>query len=251
MAAAAHRTVNLATADGMVPVKVLDPRDARGGVIVYMDAFGWRDELDRLCLMFAEAGYRTFLPDLFWRQGTLRFSAPPSADGPFDPAMAAANLATTMVMTVADTGAILAEFAGGGPGRCRAFGAVGYCMGARHALAAAGVYPNAIRYAACLHGGRMVTDDPSSPHLLIPRVKGRVYLAFAQNDHTCPPEHQAILRDILAASGVRGEAELYAAEHGWTFPDRWCHDPAAAAAVNTKVIRDLDEEVAGRGSLGT
>ena len=96
-----------------------------------------------------------------------------------------------------------------------------------------------------------MTDDPSSPHLLIPRVKGRVYLAFARNYHTCPPEHQAILRDILAASGVRGEAELYAAEHGWTFPDRWCHDPAAAAAVHTKVIRDLDEEVAGRGSLGS
>jgi carboxymethylenebutenolidase len=94
----------------------------------------------------------------------------------------------------------------------------------------------------------MVTEDPSSPHLLIPQVKGRVYLAFARNDHTCPPEHQAMLRDTLVSSGARGEAELYAAEHGWTFPDRWCHDPVAAAAVHAKVIRDLKEEVAGRES---
>jgi carboxymethylenebutenolidase len=248
MAAAATRTVKLATADGIVPVKVFEPEDAVGGVILYMDAFGWRDELDRLCLMFAEAGYRTFLPDLFWRQGTLRFSPMRSADEPFDSAMIAANLATTMEMTVADTGAILGEFAGNGPGRCRSFGTVGYCMGARHALAAAAAYPDAIRYVACLHGGRMVTEDSSSPHLLISRVKGRIYLAFARNDHTCPPEHQAILRDTLESAGARGEAELYAAEHGWTFPDRWCHDRSAAAAVHAKVIRNLNEEVAGRGS---
>jgi carboxymethylenebutenolidase len=162
--------------------------------------------------------------------------------------MIAANLATTMEMTVADTGAILAAFAGSGPGRCRSFGTVGYCMGARHALAAAAAYPDAIRYAACLHGGRMVSEDASSPHLLISRVKGRIYLAFATNDHTCPREHQVILRHTLASAGVRGEAELYAAEHGWTFPDRWCHDRVAAAALHAKVIRDLYAEVAGRGS---
>ena len=97
------QNIQIETPDGVAEAILATPAGAtpNAGVILYMDAVGWRDELDRLCLMFAEAGYRTFLPDLFWRQGTLRFSAPPSADGPFDPAMAAANLATTMVMTAA------------------------------------------------------------------------------------------------------------------------------------------------------
>jgi carboxymethylenebutenolidase len=249
MSVTASRVFDLRAQGGTMPVKVFEPNDLLGGVIIYMDAFGWRPELDALCRIYAEAGFKTFLPDLFWRQGTLRFSPPPSSDEPLDPAMIAANLATTMAMSVADTGVILSKFAGSGAGRCRLFGTVGYCMGARHALAAAVSYPDVIHYVACLHGGRMVSDEPSSPHLLIPRVKGRVYLGFAEDDDTCPDEDQKLLRETLAQSGVRGDAELFAAKHGWTFPDRWCHDPEAAAAVHAKVLGHLKEELAQRESM--
>jgi carboxymethylenebutenolidase len=238
------RDVGLDGPDGTVPVRVFAPSEPRGGLIVYMDAFGMRPELDGMCRDWASQGYTTFLPDLYWRQGRLRFPTPGGAHEPLHPAMVKANLATTMDMTVADTRTILDRFGGTGPGLLSRFGAIGYCMGARHALAAAAAWPDAIRFAACLHGGRMVWDGPDSPHLLIPKVKGSLYLAFATDDETCPDNHQALLRETLAASGVRGEAERVAAGHGWMFPDRWCWDEAVAGAVKTKILGVLASEVA-------
>lgn len=238
------RDVGLSGANGVLPVRLFVPSTSRGGLIVYMDAFGVRPELDLMCREWASHGYTTFLPDLYWRQGSLRFPVPRRGDEPLDPAMLRANLATTMDMTVADTRAILDHFGGDGPGLVRRFGTVGYCMGARHALAAAAAWPDRVRFAACLHGGRMVWDGPDSPHLLIPKVEGRLYLAFATDDHTCPDQHQALLRETLAASGVRGEAERVPAEHGWMFPDRWCWNEAVAEAVKAKILAALAGEVA-------
>jgi carboxymethylenebutenolidase len=70
--------------------------------------------------------------------------------------MHAANDATSLAMTRADTQAVL-DHARRAHGLAR-FGAVGPCMGARHALAAAARFPDEVRAAACLHGGRMVCD---------------------------------------------------------------------------------------------
>jgi carboxymethylenebutenolidase len=238
------RDVPLEGPEGVVPVRVFAPPAPRGGLIVYMDAFGVRPELDRMCIEWASQGYLTLLPDLYWRQGRVRFAVPRRREDPLDLAMVDANLATTMDMTVSDTRLILDRFGGDGPGRVSRFGTVGYCMGARHALAAAAAWPDRIRFAACLHGGRMVWDGPDSPHLLIPKVRRRLYLAFATDDDTCPDDHQTLLRETLVASGVRGEAERLAAGHGWMFPDRWCWDEAAAATVKAKILAALKSEVA-------
>jgi carboxymethylenebutenolidase len=222
--------------DGPVPVRVFRPARPRGCVIVDMDAFGWRPELDGICARYAAQGYATFLPDLYHRLGKVRFAPPASADEPLDPAMHRANDATTIAMTLADTGAIL-DYAGRDAQlRSLAFGVVGYCMGARHALAALATFPDRIKAAACLHGGRMVWDGESSPHLYIPRLKGHAYFAFAADDPTCPAEHQALIEATIAASGAPATTERFAAAHGWTFPERHCHDPAAAERVWAKVL---------------
>lgn len=234
----------IATSEGDLPVKVFESGEARGGLILFMDAFGWRDELDRMCAQWAGEGYRVFLPDLYWRQGTLRFPVPANREAPFDPAMVCANLATTMEMSVADTRAILERWGGTTPGRCARFGAVGYCMGARHALAAAARCPDRVTFTACLHGGRMVSGGPDSPHLLIPQVRGRLYLGFATDDDTCPEEHQALLARTLVESRVDGQVERFAAAHGWMFPDRWCFDAACAATARAAILRGLAATVA-------
>lgn len=236
-------TIRLATAAGVQPVRVFAPSGPpRGGVILYMDAFGWRDELDAMAARYAEAGWLTFLPDMFYRLGTIRF-APPAGPQLLDPAMHQANSATTMAMSVADTGALLAHCAAGFPSISR-LGAVGYCMGARHALAAATVYPERITAAACLHGGRMVDASDGSPHLLIPKCSGALYFGFARDDETCPPEHQALIERTIQASGARAEVEHFEAAHGWTFPTRWCHDHAAAERAFAAVLALFDRAVA-------
>jgi carboxymethylenebutenolidase len=235
-------TIALRTADGEQPVKVFTPAGKpRGGVLVYMDAFGWRDELDGMAARYAEAGWLTCLPDMFYRQGTVRFP-PPDGPGKLDPAMHAANSVTTLAMSIADTGALLDWAAAAHPDVQR-FGAVGYCMGARHALAACVRHAETVKAAACLHGGRMVWDGPDSPHLLIPQARGGLYFAFARDDETCPPEHQALIEETIRACGARAEVEHYEAKHGWTFPTRWCHDAAAAERTSEKVLALFEREV--------
>lgn len=239
--------IDLRTADGMMPVRVFEPaessRDRQGGVILYMDAFGLRPELDRLCRRYADAGYVTFLPDLYYRLRVRRFAVPASADDPLDPAMHAANAATTVEMTLADTGALLAHVLATPRYSLRRFGTVGHCMGGRHAVAAAASYPQEIAAAASLHGGRLVWEGDTSPHLYIPRVQGALYFAFAAHDETCPDAHKALIERTIAESGVRGMTEHYAAAHGWTFPERWCFDREAAERTFDRVLALFDYNV--------
>ena len=126
------------------------------------------------------------------------------------------------------------------------FGTVGYCMGARHALAAAAAYQDWITAAALLHGGRLVWDGSDSPHRLIPsNVSTALYFGFAANDETCPEPHKRLIEQTIAANSARARTEQYSAHHGWTFPSRWCYDAAAAEHAFTTVVELFDTEVAG------
>jgi carboxymethylenebutenolidase len=229
-----------------VPVRVFVPGAAhrKGAVIFYMDAFGLRPELDDMAQRYADAGYVTFLPDLYHRLDQRRFRVTATADEPLDPAMNAANSATTLAMTVSDTATILDHVAANPVYGVAKFGTVGYCMGARHALAAAAAYPDKITAAALLHGGRLVWDGPDSPHLLIPRISAAVYFGFAANDETCPDRHKRLIEQTIAASSARARTEQYSAGHGWTFPSRWCYDAAAADYAFKTVVELFDTEVA-------
>lgn len=239
--------IDVCTADGMMPVRVFEPADPsahrKGGVILYMDAFGLRPELDGLCRRYAEAGYVAFLPDLYYRLPVRRFPVPRSASEPLDPAMQAANIGTTLEMTLADTGALLAHVLATPRYRVHRFGTVGHCMGGRHAVAAAATFPQEVTAAASLHGGRLVWEGDTSPHLCIPRVQGALYFAFAAHDQTCPDAHKALIERTIAESGVRGTTEHYAAAHGWTFPERWCFDREAAERTFARVLALFDADV--------
>jgi carboxymethylenebutenolidase len=241
----ASTTLEIVTPDGCMPVRVFEPaaEPRKGGVLFYMDAFGLRPELDGMCRSYADAGFVVFMPDLYYRLGSLRFAVPCTSAQALDPAMMNANLATTVEMTIADTGAILDHIAATPAYAVQRFGAVGYCMGARHALGAGATYWRTIRAIACLHGGRLVWEGANSPHLYIPRVQGTVYFAFAAEDETCPDEHKALIERTIAQSSVAGRVEHYAAAHGWTFPERWCFDAVAAEHAFKAVLALFDEHV--------
>lgn len=242
-------TLHLPSPDGAVLVRYFPAEGApRGGVILYMDVFGLRPELDRMAATYAAAGYATFLPDLFHRRAERRFKVIDSAAEPVDPRAIAANDATTLAMSVADTRAILDHAAARPELAGLRFGAVGHCMGGRHALAALASFPDRIFAAASLHGGRLVSDAPDSPHLLLHSLRGVAYFAFAADDPTCPDAHKRIIEATIAASGAHASTEHVPAEHGWTFPERYCHDPHAAAGTMHRVLALFEAEVAQAGA---
>jgi carboxymethylenebutenolidase len=97
------------------------------------------------------------------------------------------------------------------------FGVAGYCFTGGYALRVAASQPDRVAAVASFHGGSLCTDAPASPHLLLPKIKSRLYFAHATKDRSMPPEAIAKLDAALAAWGGKYESEVYeGAFHGWT-----------------------------------
>ena len=227
-----EREVELATRDGRMPTFITHPEE--GGphptVIFFMDALGIREELRDMARRIGTVGYYVMLANLFYRDGGPSFDpALLQTQGP-DPEMMRINMATTHAMVLADTEALLG-FAADDPAAQGPVGTIGYCMGGRHAYAAAGRFPEQVAAMASLHGGFQVTDRTDSAHLLTRHIKAECYFGFAEGDPLAPPEHQEIIAAECARWGVPHRLEVYRAAHGFTFPERHCyHKPSAERA---------------------
>jgi carboxymethylenebutenolidase len=200
-------------ADGPFPVAVL-----------YMDAVGYREQLRENARRFAAGGFYCVVPDLFYRAGEgntfdmaeLRRSG---FQGPEAERMMRIVRSLTPDMVVADTQAILEAIASDPAASSAAAVCVGYCMGARFALRAASALADRFVAAAGIHPGQPITDQPDSPHLDLPGVRGELYFAFAESDRF-PPELVDRFREELARNGVRGTVErVPGTEHGFAMAD--------------------------------
>jgi carboxymethylenebutenolidase len=228
-----ERAIELPTEAGRMPVFITHPEE--GGphptVLFFMDALGIREELRDMARRLGTVGYYVMLANLFYRDGGPSFDpALLSSRGP-DPEMMRINVATTHAMVLADTEAML-RHAAGDPATRDPVGTIGYCMGGRHAYAAAGRFPDRVAAMISLHAGFQVTDRPDSAHLSTRRIKAECYFGFADGDPLSPPEHHEIIAAECARWNVRHRLEVYpGAEHGFTFPERHCyHKPSAERA---------------------
>lgn len=117
-------------------------------------------------------------------------------------------------------------------------GAVGLCFSGAFALRTAAARPDRISAAASFHGGGLYTESPASPHLVLPRVKARLYFGHAVEDQSMPPEAIDKLNAALEAWGGRFESESYAgAHHGWTVSDNPSYNQAQAEKAFSSLTR--------------
>jgi carboxymethylenebutenolidase len=225
-------SVTIRTHDGECPLYVLTPagQGPWPAVIFYFDAGGIRPAMLEMAQRLADTGYVALLPDLFYRYGPY---------GPFVPAEVfkgdfRAILGPLMATTgndkaAEDTGAFLSYLQSRRDVASSQVGAVGFCMGGGMAITAAATYPDRFAAVASFHGGRLATDAPTSPHLLAPRLRAKVYLGVAENDHSYPPEMAAKLEQVLTAANVHYRSETYTgAAHGWMMTDFPVFNPTAA-----------------------
>jgi len=230
----ARDDVSIETGDGECRTSVFTPDGGSGpwpGAIFFMDGLGIRPVLHEMAQRLADAGHVVLLPDLFHRAG------------PYEP------LDVQAVFSSGDVRAVLAPLLGSTDNRraaedTRAFlayldsrddvagskvGTTGYCMGGGISLTVAATYPDRIGAAASFHGGSLATDSELSPHLLVDRIQGRVYVGAADNDASYPPEMAARLIETLMAASIDHRHDLYVgAAHGWTMADAPVHDAGAA-----------------------
>ncbi|MBX3576130.1 MAG: dienelactone hydrolase family protein [Rhizobiaceae bacterium] len=190
-------------------------------VILYMDGPGIREELRRMARRFSAAGFVVALPNLYYRDGGPSFDAWAAATGSLSAEMVRLGKDLTLARVASDTGALIAASRMRPDVSKLPMGVVGFCMGGRHALAAAATYPDEIGAVASLHGGRLVTDSAQSPHLLIPNIRATGYFGFGALDHLVPSSEVAAVLTMIQNSGADIQVEVHAgAEHGYMFEER-------------------------------
>ena len=239
---------DLVTPDGVLDCYVFQPEGAGPWppVILYMDAFGIRPDLDVMAERLAAAGYVVAAPNLYHRSG---------AYAPFDPAQVAAGGAERdrfmgMIRSIdgetvmRDTAAVLALLDVEPSAKPGPLGAVGYCMGGGYALRAAGVFPDRVAAAASFHGGSLATDRPDSPHLLAGQIRARVYVGVAGIDPGFTDEQRNRLDAALQAAGVRFEIETYeGAQHGFAVHNHRVYNREASERHWERLLRLLEAEL--------
>lgn len=226
--------VTIPTPDGDARAFVFTPSSegAWPAVIFFMDAPAIRPALFQMAERLASNGYYVLLPDMFWRAGPyppIDIAAVMKDEAARRQVLGPLMASTDAERSTRDTGAFLDWLSQQPQVTGHKVGATGYCMGGAMALRAAGTFPDRIAAAAAFHGGRLATDAPDSPHRLASRIKAKVYVGGADQDHSFPPEEADRLRDALTAAGVKNTVEIYAgAKHGYAPPDMPVYDEAAS-----------------------
>ncbi|MFM0347878.1 dienelactone hydrolase family protein [Paraburkholderia sp. RL17-347-BIC-D] len=218
--------------DGPCNVWVLTP-ERQGkwpGVIFYMDAFGIRPVMIQMASHVASQGYIVLLADMFYRFGTYGpYDSQELLKGDFRATIGPLMASTDNHKAAEDTAALLAYLDSRGDVNGGTVGTVGFCMGGGMALTAAAWYPDRVAAAASFHGGNLATDQPTSPHLQLCKVKAEVLVAAADRDDSYPPEMAKRFEAALTEAGVKHKSEMYKGKmHGWMKPDTPVYDAPAA-----------------------
>lgn len=232
--------IDVTTEDGVADAYLARPDDERRpGVLLVMDAYGLRPQIERMADRIAAQGYVVLAPNVFYRAGRAPVL---SLEGLSDTAQHGALFdqirplmrELTPERIVSDGEAYLdrVEELGRGP-----VAITGYCMGGRVAWRIAAAYPDRVAALAGFHVGGLVTDDDDSPHRSAGSLTAEVYLGFADNDRSATPEQIAELERALDAAGVTYRDEVYAgAAHGYTMADTPAYDEAAAERADGELF---------------
>jgi len=218
-------------------------------VINLTDGLGFRQAFADQSKRIAEHGYVVLTPNIFYRTAKhpVFDFAPDFADERTRTRFAELKAPLTPDAMARDGSAyvdFLAKqpFVSSGP-----MGVVGFCFAGQFALLVAAARPDRIRAAASFHGGGLFTDTANSPHLVLPRVKARLYFGHAENDQSMPGEAIEKLEWALQSWAGSYESETYSARHGWMIPGREVHNPAEAARGFAKLMELFDDTLRSDG----
>ena len=220
-----EKAVEIKTPDGTCDAVLVHPASgAHPGVLIWPDAFGLRPSMRDMARRLAADGYTVLVPNPYYR-----VTKAPGID------------MTNFSFQNQDNMASLRKLMGGinAPGaaekdaaayiafldaqpqvdKTKKIGTQGYCMGGPLVFRTAAAVPDRVGAGASFHGGGLVTDAPTSPHLLVPKMKARLLVAVASNDDERQPDAKDKLKAAFAAAKVPADVEVYPSLHGWCVPD--------------------------------
>ena len=236
--------VNIATPDGTADSYFAAPlKSSAPGVLIWTDIYGLRASSRQIAKRLAESGYAVLVPNPFYRVK----KAPTAEHGTDTPLEQVRPISEHITETTQRTDAkAFIEWLDAQPSvaKNRKMGTIGYCFGGQLAFRTAAVKPDRMGAVASFHGGRLVTDQPNSPHLQAAQTHAQFLVAIAQNDDEKEPEAKTVLNKTFANAGVSAEIEVYPARHGWCVPDSKAYNQEQAERAWTRLVALFEKALA-------
>ncbi len=224
-----EENVEIKTADGTCDAAFIHPSSgSHPGVLVWTDAFGLRPSFREMGKRLAGEGYSVLVPNPFYRVAkspaftdsevqSFNFQNPAQRAklgplmGSINAAGACEKDATAFIEWLDKQKSV---------NKSKKIGTQGYCMGGPLVVRTSAAVSDRVGAGGSFHGGGLVNDTPDSPHLLAPKIKGRMYFGIASNDDKQRPTDKDKLKESFAAAHVPAEIELYPESlHGWCVTD--------------------------------
>ena len=228
-----EKDVSVKTADGTADAALFYPtgRGKWPAVLMWPDILGLRPVFREMGKRLAAQGYVVLVPNPYYRA-----EKAPVASGPFD-FNSKEDMSRLMVfrngltdeMVDRDSAAYVTFLDAQPQTDTRRKAAVqGYCMSGPLSFRTAAVRPDRIGAVATFHPGALVTDKPSSPHLLIPKSRASYLVIIAKNDAERMPKEKEQLEAAFAAAHRPAHVEISSANHGWTVAGSQTYDEKEA-----------------------
>ena len=228
-------TVNLQTADGPMAAHIVRP-DGDGpfpAVVFFHHGPGLDDPSKQTMQHIADRGYYVISHDRYHREGEW-FTMTPEMRNDQDAMKRFFGIlvGTTEQMVDRDLDAVLDHIdvdpAAASDGK---LGCIGYCIGARSVVCTMAWHNERFSAGVGLHPSYCTTDQPDSPHLLVPDITGAMYIAFGSEDTMqSAADNVPFIDAINAMPDGRGEAVVHdGANHGFgVLGSAAYHDGAAS-----------------------
>src|SRR5215203_4571069 len=234
--------VMIETGDGNADVVLFHPtgKGSWPAVLLWPDILGLRPVFREMGRRLAAEGYTVLVPNPFYRS-----QRAPVVTGTFD-FNAREDRARLMALRDKLTNADVDSDADAyisfldklkQVNRRKGIGVQGYCFSGPFAFRAAALRSDRIRAVGSFHGGGLVTKEPTSPHLLIPKTKAAFLVAIARNDDQKQPEAKHVLKSTFAAAKRPATVEVYPADHGWCVAGGQSYNEPAAEKAWAELLK--------------
>lgn len=241
--------VSVPTPDGTADCYFVHPAEGKyPGVIVWPDIVGLRPAFRLMGERLAQSGYSVLVVNPYYRSK----KAPVVPEGASFQDAATRDILMPLARslspeTVVTDAKAFVEFLDQQPSvdTGRKIGTTGYCMGGPFTMRTAAAIPDRVGAGASFHGGRLVTDTPDSPHLLVPEMQASFLFAIAENDDERDPEAKVVLAQAFEDAGLPAEIEVYKGTmHGWCPPDSRVYNEAQAEKAWSRLLVLFDQALA-------
>lgn len=244
-----EQDVMVETPDGMADAYFVHPSSGKyPAVIIWPDIKSIRKAFRAMGKRLAESGYSVLVVNPYYR--THKGAILPDGGSFRDPAIRELLMPHAKSLspeTCVTDGKAYVKYldAQDAVDSSKQMGTTGYCMTGSYTFRLAAAMPDRIGAGASFHGGGLATDQPDSPHLLVPQIKAGFLVAIAENDHERNPEEAPRLRQAFSDAGVSAEIEVYdGTMHGWCPPDGDVYDEAQAERAWSRLLVLLEKELA-------